>query len=456
MPSTGDHGRARTHEPEAHPAPTSGTDRTAPARTSGTDRTAPARTNGTGPTEPARTPLRTILSPGTLARVVIGWGAVGLAMALVPHDPSGLSLGAQLGILAALVTVIVLCALGVVHQAEAIAHRVGDPYGSLVLTLSIVAIEVILIAAVMLGPGDHATIARDSVVAVSMIILHLVVGLCLLVAGLRAPAGAPLAPNRRGAASYLVMLLALGGAGLLLPALAGTDGEIAGPLRWAVVLGSLVLYAGFLARQMGPRSDDYTEAGGEDGPAAPRARDIEESGQAGETTETEEARPTLRAVMADHGRELLLRTLLLLVTVLPIVLLSHHMAALVDTTLSTLGWPTALAGMLIALIVFTPESFTAVRAAARGEIQRVLNLCHGALVSTVGTTVPLVLVIGMLTGQRVVLADTALHLGLIGAALLLSGLVLLIPCRPSRGLLAGAGAVHLLLFVVYVVGLALG
>ena len=82
------------------------------------------------------------------------------------------------------------------------------------------------------------------------------------------------------------------------------------------------------------------------------------------------------------------RLAVLVVTVIPIVLLSHDMAALLDDGLGRLGAPVALAGVLIAAIVFLPESITAIRAAAGGEIQRVINLCHGALVSTVGLDDP--------------------------------------------------------------------
>src|SRR5699024_4836859 len=87
-----------------------------------------------------------------------------------------MSTAALLAILAGLVLIIASCAFGVVRQAEAIARRLPDPYGTLVLTLSIVLIEVVLISAVMLGPGQHATIARDSVMAVMMTVLNLVVG----------------------------------------------------------------------------------------------------------------------------------------------------------------------------------------------------------------------------------------------------------------------------------------
>src|SRR5699024_1635657 len=84
-------------------------------------------------------------------------------------------------VLAGVVAIITVCSFGVVTQAEQLARRMGDPYGSLVLTISIVLIEVILISAVMLGPGDHTTIGRDSVMAVSMIILNLVVGAAVFI-----------------------------------------------------------------------------------------------------------------------------------------------------------------------------------------------------------------------------------------------------------------------------------
>ncbi|MDN5635798.1 MAG: calcium:proton antiporter, partial [Brevibacterium sp.] len=129
--------------------------------------------------------LRSILTPSAIVRLVLGWGAFAALLfvgpLLAPPVPGPLLVTA----LIIIVGVILVCAFGVVNEAEHLARRLGDPYGSLVLTLSIVLIEVVLIAAVLLGPGEHATIARDSVMAVSMIILNAVIGLCLLVAGLR-------------------------------------------------------------------------------------------------------------------------------------------------------------------------------------------------------------------------------------------------------------------------------
>lgn len=149
--------------------------------------------------------------------------------------------------------------------------------------------------------------------------------------------------------------------------------------------------------------------------------------------------------MRKHRREILGRLALLLATVLPIVLLSHTMAALLDQGLERAGAPTALAGLLIAMIVFLPETITTLRAALRGEGQRVSNLCHGALVSTVGLTIPAVLFIGLLTGQVVQLAPAPANLLLLAAGLLLTG-----ASYGRRQATALHGVAHLALFAVYV------
>lgn len=364
-----------------------------------------------------------VLTPVALGRLALGWGAVLVLLLtgslLAPPVPVPLLVGT----LALIVGVILVCAFGVVHQAEHLARRLGDPYGSLVLTLSIVLIEVILISAVMLGPGEHTTIGRDSVMAVSMIILNLVIGLCLLVGGLR---HGSLTHHRSGTSAYLVMLVVLTALAFALPALIGRNGSYAPAQAAAVVVLTVGLYAFFLVRQMGPQADDFREV---DPRVAPQ-------------TGTDE--PGTLQVMAEHRTELLLRGGLLVLTVLPIVLLSHDMASLLDDGLGRLGAPVALSGLLIACIVFLPESITSVRAALQGEIQRVSNLCHGALVSTVGLTVPAVLVIGGLTGQTVLLAESPANLLLLGMTLLLTAVSFAAP-RVS----AIHGAAHLAVFVVY-------
>lgn len=372
--------------------------------------------------------IRSFITRTDGLRVALGWGAFAALLALhpllAPPVPGPLLVVALL----AIVAVILVCAFGVVKQAEALAHRLGDPYGSLVLTLSIVLIEVILISAVMLGPGEHATIARDSVMAVSMIILNLVIGLALLLGGLRHRG---MAHNRTGTSAYLSMLVILVALAFGLPGLIGDNGAYTIGQEIPIIVLTLALYAFFLFRQMGAQADDFTE--------------VDERLRPVRAAEREEPRTPVREVLAAHRVEVLTRLVLLVVTVVPIVLLSHDMAALLDDGLGRLGAPVALAGLLIAGIVFLPESITSIRAALNGEAQRVNNLCHGALVSTVGLTIPAVLLIGMLTGQEVVLAESPANLLMLAVTLLLS-----VTTFAAKRVTAMHGAAHLATFAVYV------
>ncbi len=113
-------------------------------------------------------------------------------------------------------------------------------------------------------------------------------------------------------------------------------------------------------------------------------------------------------------RALVIRSCVLLALILPIVLLAHDLAIVTDYGIAASGAPIAVGGVLIAIIVFTPESITAVKAAMNNEMQRAVNLCLGAFVSTAGLTVPAVLIIGLITGKQVVMgisnADTTLFI----------------------------------------------
>lgn len=370
------------------------------------------------------------ITASDLTRIVLGWGAFGALLLAHPLLAAPVPAPLLIVALAVIVAVILICAFGVVKQAEALAHRLGDPYGSLVLTLSIVLIEVILISAVMLGPGEHTTIARDSVMAVSMIILNLVIGIALLAGGIRHRG---MAHNRTGTSMYLAMLVVLIALAFGLPALIGENGSYTVAQEIPVVVLTLSLYGFFLVRQMGAQAGDFTEVD-----ERARRRPISGDADAGS--------PGIRAVLHEHRIEVLVRLGLLVITVIPIVLLSHDMAALLDDGLGRLGAPPALAGVLIAAIVFLPESITAVRAALGGEAQRVVNLCHGALVSTVGLTIPAVLVIGMVTGQTVILSGAPADLLLLGVTLLLS-----VTTFSAKRMTALHGAAHLALFAVYLI-----
>ena len=383
--------------------------------------------------------FKTVLTPTALVKLALGWGSV-LALVLCGNALDGdLPTPVLFTILGLIVAVILVAASGVVTEAEHLAEKLGDPYGTLVLTLSIVLIEVILISAVMLGPGEHATIARDSVMAVSMIILNLVVGVALLVGGL---SHSNLRPNKTGVSAYLSLLVVLVTVAFALPAIIGAEGAYTAAQAIPIALLTVALYAFFLVRQMGAQKSDFQEidlaqAAGK-AQAAGEARAAAAGGPAGP------AQQERRGELAQHRPELIARAILLVVMVVPIVLLSHDMATLLDEGLDRLGAPVALSGILIAMIVFLPETITAIRAALAGEIQRVSNLCHGALVSTVGLTIPAVLIIGLVTGQTVTLGESPTNLVLLAVSLLLTMTTFF-----GRRVTALHGAAHLFVFVLY-------
>ncbi|MGO1313402.1 MAG: calcium:proton antiporter, partial [Brevibacterium aurantiacum] len=370
-----------------------------------------------------------------IIRLVLGWGAFAallLAGSLLAPPVAGPLLVTAL---IAIVGVILICAFGVVHEAEHLARRLGDPYGSLVLTLSIVLIEVVLIAAVLLGPGEHATIARDSVMAVSMIILGAVIGLCLLVAGLR---HGSLAHNRMGVSTYLSLIIVLAALAFALPALIGTNGSYQTWQEIPIIVLTIGIYAFFLYRQMGAQAADFHEVD-------PRlTKPAEVAPESASTTVATTQKQGIVAIISTHRAEIIVRLALLITTVTPIVLLSHDMASLLDDGLGRLGAPVALSGVVIALIVFLPETITSIRAAWQGEIQRVSNLCHGAQVSTVGLTIPTVLLIGLLTDQPIVLAESPANLLLFAVTLLLS-----VTTFAAKKVTAVHGAAHLVVFAIF-------
>ena len=387
------------------------------------------------------TSIRSILGPAALIRLIIPWAGV-VALVLLHYVLAGPLSGPVLGIaLASIIVVILIAAFGVVEQAEQLAHRLGDPYGSLVLTLSIVIIEVVLIAAVMLGPGEHATIARDSVSAVSLIIMGFVLGLSMLVGGRRGG----LAHNRVGTSQYVAMIGILSVLAFVLPAVAGADGSLR-PAQIVPVAGlTAVVYVFFLWRQLGAQAGDFREVRA----IASASASVGSSSGAGARGASEpqadaEERTPVGEVLREHRSEILTRILLLVATMVPIVLLSHDLATFLDDGIARIGAPTALSGALIASIVFAPEAITSVRAALGGEIQRVINLCLGALVSTVGLTIPAVLAIGAITGSPVILAETPAMLAILLATI---GLTAVTTAAPK--LTSTHGAMHLAVFAVY-------
>jgi Ca2+:H+ antiporter len=324
-----------------------------------------------------------------------------------------------------LFAVILWCAFGVVEEADHLAELLGEPLGTLVLTLSIVIIEVVLIGAVALGGEAAPTLGRDTMFAVLMIVLNGVVGLALLLGGLRHHEQAY---NLQGAVAYLAVIIPLSVIALILPSFtkAVPVGSLTTTQAAFFSFFTVLLYGIFLVIQTGRHRGFFIEPQHDAAPVA-TARTPHES------------RGSSVGVLGRH-------TLLLVITMLPIVLLAKQLAKLIDYGIAVVGAPPALGGVLIALIVFTPEAITTLRAALNNQLQQSINLSLGASASTIGLTVPAILCIGLATCKTMVLGLDPTGMTLLALTLVLSTLTF---SGPRTTVLEGT--VHLVVFLVYII-----
>jgi Ca2+:H+ antiporter len=321
-----------------------------------------------------------------------------------------------------LFVVILWSAIRVVHHAECLAIRLGEPYGTLILTLSVISIEVMMIATLMITGSDNPSLARDTMLAVIMIVLNGMVGLTLLLGALRYREQSY---NLQGANAYLSVIIPLAVLSLVLPTYTvSTDAPtLSGFQAVFLALVSVALYGTFLAIQTGRHTGYFTEHHAAD----------QTQGQDGH----------------GHGdlvvRSLPLHAALLLAYMLPVVLLAKKIAIPMDHGIATLGLPAALGGFIVAALVLTPEALGALAAARANRLQRSVNILLGSVLATIGLTVPAVLIVSLATGET-------LELGLQHADLIL----LLVTLAVSVVTFSTArtnllqGAVHLILFLAYV------
>jgi Ca2+:H+ antiporter len=331
-----------------------------------------------------------------------------------------------------LLGVIIWAAFGVVHEAEILAGRLGEPFGTLILTLSIVIIEVALISAVMLGAKGAPTLGRDTMFAVLMIVLNGVVGIGLIVGGRRHFAQSY---NLKGASSYLAVIIPLTVIPLVLPnfTTSTSNGTLTTLQSISFSLFTLALYGAFLVLQTGRHRSFFLEPSREQAPV-PRTATPDD-----QVADDEDGHDDPGGATATH-------VVLLLANILPIVILAKSLAAVLDFGIIKLGAPVALGGILIAMVVFTPECIAALRAISANQLQRAINLCLGAAASTLGLTVPAVLAIGLFTGQEIVLGLSGTNMVILAMTLLLSTLTF----TGTRTTML-EGAVHLSVFFVFLV-----
>ena len=318
--------------------------------------------------------------------------------------------------------VILVSAFAIVRHAEDLAHRLGEPLGTLILTLSVTGIEVMMIAAVMYAAPDSSSLARDAMFAVVMIVLNGMVGLSLLLGGLRYREQSY---NLQGANAFLAVIVPLAVLGLVLPNFTvSSPGPTLSPLQSTfLIVMSIGLYGVFVAIQ-NRRHRDYFRMPPLAGSATARKWESLPEGTAG------------RAVV--YG------LMLLLAYLLPLVVLSEQLAIPLNYGIREFGAPPALGGFLVAVLILSPESLAAIRAALANELQRSINILLGSVLATIGLTIPAVLTIGFFTGHAVVLGLNPANMTLL---LLTLGLSTLTFASSRTNVLQGA--VHLLLFLAY-------
>lgn len=317
---------------------------------------------------------------------------------------------------------ILLSAFAVVRHADCLAIKLGEPYGTLILTLSVIGMEVMMVSAVMLTGAAEATLARDTMYSVLMLVLNGLFGLALVAGGWR---HGEQQYNLQGAVSYLAMLVPMAALALILPAYATTSGTpVSNNIRvWVLALTSIGLYAIFLAVQTKRHPDFFVEPGG--------------------PVPTEEA-----AEAHEHGnlevRSIPYHALFLVLCLAPVVVLSKKLAVLLEYGVARLGLPVALSGALVGALILAPEGLTAVRAALGNRLQRSVNLLYGAALTTIALTVPAVIFISLGTGLPLTLGLDPANQVILVTTLVLS----IITCTTGRTNVLN-GFIHLLLFVTY-------
>ena len=349
----------------------------------------------------ARIPIWTIATPVFAGAVLLAAG-LGFGGILVPFIAAGVAASV----------------LAAVHHAEAVAHRVGEPYGTLVLALAVTLIEVALIVSLMAAGGEEATgLARDTVFAAVMIILNGIIGLCLLVGGLM---HREQSFSLDGVSAALVALGAIVILTLVFPNYTTTTpGPYYSPSQLGLIgVVTLVIYGTFIFTQtIGHRQYFLQDDDGD------------ESAQ--------HAAPPSNAMTA-------LSSILLLFCLAAVVLLAKKLAPSLEAAVTHLGAPDAVVGVIIAAIILLPEGLAALRAARANRLQNSLNLALGSALASIGLTIPTVSFLSLFT-------NTHLRLGINSESsllLMLSLFVVVVALRTGRTIILH-GVVLLTVFVVY-------
>jgi Ca2+:H+ antiporter len=323
-----------------------------------------------------------------------------------------------IGVFIWLFAVILWSAMCVVRHADCLAVKLGEPYGTLILTLSAISIEVVMISTAMLHGANNPTLGRDAVFAVIMIALNGLVGLSLLLGGLRYREQHY---NLQGVNAYLNVIMALAVLGLVLPNFTTSTSGPTFSTEQEIFLTtvSLLLYAIFLLIQTLRHRGYFLDS----------------------TQTTDRHSPDHVAQMRSTG----FHALMLLSYLGVVICLAEKFAIPLDNSIEKFGMPQAFGGAIIAALVLSPEGLGGITASLENQLQRSINILFGSVLATIGLTIPAVLMIGLLTKRPVALGLQGGNL-----PLLLLTLAVSVVTFTSRKTNVLQGCIHLLLFTVFV------
>jgi Ca2+:H+ antiporter len=322
---------------------------------------------------------------------------------------------------AALIATIVLVSMRVAHHAEILAVKVGDPYGTMILTLSAVAVEVIILA-ILASRGASPTLVRDTIYAAVMLDINGILGLAALLGGLK---HGEQPYNDDSGKTYGVMILTAMGISMLVP-------EFIPDAKWHyysafTIVAMIALYTLFLRMQVGQHSYFFSYSY----PRSEKMRENHKEDRGGDTTP--------------------LSIATILVGVVIIGLLAEFMSAFMNTGLNGSGAPPAIAAIVVAAISAAPEILTALRAALRNRMQATINIALGASLSTVILTVPVMEGIALYTGQPFVMAMSPVQTVMVAVTLIAAAINL-----GDGETNAIEGMTHFILFATFIMLTALG
>ncbi len=307
-----------------------------------------------------------------------------------------------------------------VHQAEVIAHKTGEPFGTLVLALCVTIIEVALIVSIMLSADeDGAVIARDAVFATVMIVMNGIIGLSIFLGGLRHRV---LSFRIEGSNSSLTVLIAMAVLTLVMPNFTTTT---LGPtfsgsqLIFAGVM-SLVLYVTYVFVQTIRHREYFLHPQGV------------------------ESANAISYASPPSTVKTLVSGILLLISLISVILLAKALSPSIELAIDKMGAPRAVVGIAIALLVLLPEGVAATRAAINNRLQTSLNLSLGSALASIGLTIPAVALVSIVFDLPISLGIDALGMAFLGLTFLLSILTIAV----GRATIL-QGAVHLVVFAAY-------